>query len=518
MVEPISPQVAEIFRLPPTSPVSSVADIFEYQTAQGKILGVQAKFPIEAERVVIQTFKVLKESILETTRFLGTLFFGDGGTYYITPSADASLKTLILLGEATIGGELTVEGVIYADGGINTSSGDLLLTSASGLTSLTGDLSVAGNTVIEGDLTVSGGDIVGANSAAIDIGEDGSGDIHFYADGDTDDYIYLSTATDIVSILWEGVLAYANDPGIRVNATTGEFEYRDEDESTWTPLDDLKDGGDAGTLDTLDSLQFLRSDASDNYTSGTLTFDAATTLSIDSGAVLDILGTWQMGGTAVTSTAAELNLLLGETDVGLSILTDANIPDNLTIDATGNINAAALTSGTVPSARVTGAYAGITGVGTLTAGTWNADTVTVPYGGTGATSLTGMLKGNGAGAFTAVTGTASYATYWLDNNTIAAEQYLNVSRGGTGAGTFIQYGVLYGNAASALQVTAAGSTGQALIATTGAAPSWGTVGTAHVTDNSLDFIDFEPTLDLDRDSASSLSRARLRTPAHVGSQ
>lgn len=37
-------------------------------------------------------------------------------------------------------------------------------------------------------------------------------------------------------------------------------------------------GGDADTLDTLDSTQFLRSDTSDNYTSGTLQFDAGTTV------------------------------------------------------------------------------------------------------------------------------------------------------------------------------------------------------------------------------------------------
>lgn len=37
-------------------------------------------------------------------------------------------------------------------------------------------------------------------------------------------------------------------------------------------------GGDADTLDGLDSTQFLRSDTSDNYTSGTLQFDAGTTV------------------------------------------------------------------------------------------------------------------------------------------------------------------------------------------------------------------------------------------------
>ena len=62
-------------------------------------------------------------------------------------------------------------------------------------------------------------------------------------------------------------------------------------------------------------------------------------------------------------------------------------------------NATFLTTGTVPSARISGSYTGITGVGTLTAGTWNANTIKVPYGGTGMVSFTtnGILYGNSAG-------------------------------------------------------------------------------------------------------------------------
>ena len=65
-----------------------------------------------------------------------------------------------------------------------------------------------------------------------------------------------------------------------------------------------------------------------------------------------------------------------------------------------NMNASNLTSGTVPTGRMTGSYTGITGLGTLTVGTWNADTITVPYGGTGQTSFTtnGMIYGGGSGA------------------------------------------------------------------------------------------------------------------------
>ena len=46
----------------------------------------------------------------------------------------------------------------------------------------------------------------------------------------------------------------------------------------WAPVVNV---GDAGTLDGLDSTQFLRSDTSDNFTSGTLTTDAGTTLDVN---------------------------------------------------------------------------------------------------------------------------------------------------------------------------------------------------------------------------------------------
>lgn len=63
-------------------------------------------------------------------------------------------------------------------------------------------------------------------------------------------------------------------------------------------------------------------------------------------------------------------------------------------------DAANLISGTIASARLSGSYTGITGVGTLTAGVWNASTVEVPYGGTGVTSFTsnGILYGNNSGS------------------------------------------------------------------------------------------------------------------------
>lgn len=50
------------------------------------------------------------------------------------------------------------------------------------------------------------------------------------------------------------------------------------------------------------------------------------------------------------------------------------------------IDAAQIVSGIINTARIQGAYTGVTGVGTLTLGTWNATPITTTYGGTGLTS------------------------------------------------------------------------------------------------------------------------------------
>ncbi|ADD95167.1 hypothetical protein, partial [uncultured phage MedDCM-OCT-S04-C491] len=50
----------------------------------------------------------------------------------------------------------------------------------------------------------------------------------------------------------------------------------------------------------------------------------------------------------------------------------------------------------------------LTSVGTLTTGVWNASTIDVAHGGTGATTLTGVLKGNGTSALSAATEGTDY--------------------------------------------------------------------------------------------------------------
>jgi hypothetical protein len=68
------------------------------------------------------------------------------------------------------------------------------------------------------------------------------------------------------------------------------------------------------------------------------------------------------------------------------------------IDQPIALNGNQITSGTVGSAYISGSYTGITGVGVLTAGTWNGNTVGVGYGGTGLASYTtgDMLYASGS--------------------------------------------------------------------------------------------------------------------------
>ena len=111
-------------------------------------------------------------------------------------------------------------------------------------------------------------------------------------------------------------------------------------------------------------------------------------------------------------------------------------------------------------------FRNITLTGAVLAGAWNGSTITVPYGGTGATTLTGYVKGNGTSAMTAsatipntdITGLGTMSTQ--DANAVAITggtisglgTPLPVASGGSGAATLTGY--LTGNGTSAYTASA----------------------------------------------------------------
>jgi len=132
-----------------------------------------------------------------------------------------------------------------------------------------------------------------------------------------------------------------------------------------------------------------------------------------------------------------------------------NAQGQITSATSQNIAIAAnqITSGTIDTARISGSYTGITGVGTLTAGTWNASTIGVAYGGTGATTLIGYVKGSGTSALTAVTSIPNTDITGL--GTMSTQNASSVAiTGGSGAFSTLKTlgltGYLYGNDTSAV--------------------------------------------------------------------
>jgi hypothetical protein len=103
------------------------------------------------------------------------------------------------------------------------------------------------------------------------------------------------------------------------------------------------------------------------------------------------------------------------------------------------INASNIASGTLDTGRISGSYTGITGVGTLTAGTWNGSVIGAQFGGTGSANLTAenVILGNGASTVKVVApGTA--------NNVLTSNgtTWISQAPAGGGGGTEIPAGTV----------------------------------------------------------------------------
>jgi hypothetical protein len=131
----------------------------------------------------------------------------------------------------------------------------------------------------------------------------------------------------------------------------------------------------------------------------------------------------------------------------------ASAVPTFTVNAQGQLTAAAntsiaiaatqVTSGTLDSGRLSGSYTGITGVGTLTAGTWNATTIAIAHGGTNGTA-------------TPTAGAVSYGTGTAYAFSAAGSSNQVLLSGGTGAPTWTnQSSLSVGSATSATSATTA---------------------------------------------------------------
>jgi len=110
--------------------------------------------------------------------------------------------------------------------------------------------------------------------------------------------------------------------------------------------------------------------------------------------------------------------------------------------------------GSIDGTLTTASQTAITGLGTITAGTWNADIITSTYGGFG-------IDTSGS------TGVAS-----VSGGTWSVASEMPVTLGGTGLQAVTSAGILVGAGTADMTVLTIGSVGQKLCVSAGGAPEW----------------------------------------------
>jgi len=201
-------------------------------------------------------------------------------------------------------------------------------------------------------------------------------------------------------------------------------------------------------------------DLSSNVTiSGNLTVQGSTT-TVDSTVVTVADPIFTLGANAADSkdrgvamkygAAAKFSWMgMDDTDKKFKFIEDATNTGEV---MTGSLGDAAF--GSIDGTLTTASQTAITGLGTITAGTWNADIITSTYGGFGidTSSSTGV-------------GTVSGGTW-------SVQSEMPVTLGGTGLQAVTAEGILVGAGTADMTVLTIGSAGQKLMVSSGGAPVW----------------------------------------------
>ena len=177
-------------------------------------------------------------------------------------------------------------------------------------------------------------------------------------------------------------------------------------------------------------------------------------------AATDSSGNWEVGvGTYATGGTLTRTTILSSSNSGSAVTFSGTVnvfvtyPSEKSINLDGSGNASPL--------------------GTITSGTWQAATIGVAYGGTGATTLTGYIKGSGTSAFT---GSSTIPTTDLSGtvtNAQLANSAITINGTSTSLGGSISVGTVTSVAATAgtgISVTGSPITSSGTLTITNTAP------------------------------------------------
>ncbi len=142
----------------------------------------------------------------------------------------------------------------------------------------------------------------------------------------------------------------------------------------------------------------------------------------------------------------------------------------------------------IQSSALSGSYTGITGLGTITTGTWNGTKIATAYGGTGLTSYTSgdliysssgstlanLALGSDGQVLKVSSGVPVWGSATVDLSGSGTSGTLTVGKGGTSITSYTKGDLLYASATDTLSKLSVGFSGQTLAVSSGA-PAWTTL-------------------------------------------